>query len=184
MKRLLLLIAFAFFMINVNAQKLPWFMSRDTSYKYLTTYNNVPMIVLLIPGKHPVKFKGYGLDSIKTNEIESIDILRGEEANKKYGDDALYGVILIHFKKKTNPKMVKLNNIHDFYSKYKINESDQKLALFIDSNLIYHPDHQYFNFSTIKSVKIDTEFVSGIRFISATTINPVAHYKKGTILIR
>ena len=158
-----------------HAQQLPWFMDRDT------LHHAAPEYVLLVPGQKPL-ISNIGF--VNPNDIKSINILQGKNAVKLYGKSAEKEVVIISCKRKA--KIIKISQIRldSALSLYGISKEDQKLFVYIDSMLSYPTSNIYLETKKIKSVRIETEFVSGIRFINIITSNPQYKLKPGEVWIR
>lgn len=181
MKKLLIIVPFILLGITAVGQRLPWFLNRGTSH-----VNNIRLYIYYIPGKPPLKLLGYELN-LNPNSIREINVTNKNEAMRLYGREGENGVINIYCKKNTKIKLTKLTNLTEILTKYKIDFKDRKLPVYIDSSFVNHPEIEYYNLSKIKSVKIDTEFVSDIRFINIITVDPPRKPikpKQGEIWIR
>jgi len=96
----------------------------------------------------------------------------------QYGAKAKNGTILIKLKPD-----VKLLTLNQLFNKFTIDKKDRKYAVFIDSTIAYHPANIVFQPETIKSVTIDKETNTGIKYISIITIYIANRPKNGQIMI-
>ena len=180
MKNLLFSLIFGFTLYNCSAQQLPRFLTKDT----IIDHTALPLFVIIPTNNIPVKYIGYDFSGLMPNDITKIEVLKGNDGVNTYGKAALNGVVVIYIRQKIAPSFTKLPGLKEFFKEYSIKRKDRKLCFIIDSALVKQPCFHYFDFAIIKSVKIDTEKVSGIRFINVRTNKPITHYKKGTIMIR
>ncbi len=83
----------------------------DTSFNFITPINENPRVVLKIDGPEitgqPIYYlidkdgrrKVESLDNIDSNDIKSINVIKGAAAKKEYGEEGKNGVIIIYLKK-------------------------------------------------------------------------------------
>jgi len=173
MKKLLIIPLFLFAAIKSYGQKLPWFLDRDTVHKA------EPLYVWIFPGHKPII---HGQYIVYPKDIDSLHVYSGNYARKLYGNAAKKGVVIVLCKKDT--KIIPLTSLDSVLTVYKIGMNDNRLPVYVDSVLAYPINEIYLELNKIKSVKIDTEFVSDIRFINIITTDPPRKPKPGEIWIR
>ena len=87
--------------------------------------------------------------SFNVNNIESINVYKGEKAINLYGEKAKNGLIEVKFKPNT-----KLLNLDDFYKEYNISTDDQKLPIILNKHFVYEKEYLLLDKSAIVSVQV------------------------------
>jgi hypothetical protein len=83
--------------------------------------------------------------------IKSMEILKDDEANQRYGEAARKGIILL-----TLAKGAELLNLTQMFDKYKISKKDRQLPLYIDNATANLPQTIVFASTIITAVKKTT----------------------------
>ncbi|WP_316826598.1 TonB-dependent receptor [Pedobacter miscanthi] len=86
---------------------------------------------------------------IRPNDIEAINVLKGKQGTDKYGPSANNGVIEISLKNN-----VKLLNLAELLSSYKIRKKYHDLPVFIDEKRLDHRNDFYLSSDIVKDVEI------------------------------
>ena len=132
--------------------------------------------------KNPAKYKyiccsinllNLGNDSVLTSQshilnrtsIDSIKLERKKKFIKLYGKKADYGVITIYLTPGT-----KLFSTGQLLQHFGIQNDDINLPIYIDSTIQKHPTETYFQLSAVRSVKIETEDETNMKYISILSI--------------
>ena len=87
--------------------------------------------------------------AINVQNIESINVLKGERATELYGYRANNGVLIFI----TKPES-KLLNLQNFYSEYKISKENQNLPIVLNKHFVDEKEYLLLDKSSIISVKI------------------------------
>lgn len=89
------------------------------------------------------------LTLIKTENIESIDVLKDENATGLFGDKAKDGAILIKVK-----STAKLANLQDIYTQYRIPAAQQNLKVVINNQVVKDTNLILANLEQIDTVEV------------------------------
>lgn len=144
-------------------------LNKDTSH-----FKNAPLYILQPPLTNQMEATGI---IIKPEDIESINVFKDSASVKEYGQKAKNGVVF--FKTK---KVLKTQTLDELLAKFKIN--DKNLPVFIDSVITNNPAMYYFDPEVVKSVSIETEKKTGMRYVSISTLFPVLRLKSDEIYIK
>ena len=87
--------------------------------------------------------------SFNVNNLESINVYKGEKAISLYGEKAKNGVLEITFK----PNIILLKLL-DFYKKYQISVENQNLPIFLNKHFLDEKKHLLLDESAIISVQV------------------------------
>ena len=104
---------------------------------------------------------------LEPNKIESINILKGEDAVSAYGEKAKNGVIIIHPKK--NAVIVKLEQL---LNQYNIPAEDRNLKVCIDNVQLVDNNKLLADKNDVSAVKVITD----IRWITPAIPGPEEKY--------
>jgi hypothetical protein len=165
MKRTFLLgLTLLYNIICYAQQKLPQYMSHDTSlYKY------PPLLIVKTEAKE-IKLRMTQIDQLNSDQIDSVVILKDNNAIKTYGAAARFGVVLIKMKKDVIINDTAKINLS--INSLTINNKSLKsynLPIYIDSLYVNHPEDVNRSIIKIKSIGISTELLTGIKFINILT---------------
>ncbi|MDO6392151.1 hypothetical protein Q4E40_18595 [Pontibacter sp. BT731] len=105
-----------------------------------------PQPYIQINGKQVVQ---PSLALIKTENIESIDVLKNENATGLFGDKAKDGAILIKVK-----STAKLANLQDIYTQYRIPAAQQNLKVVINNQVVKDTNLILANLEQIDTVEV------------------------------
>lgn len=104
---------------------------------------NAPIIV--VEGKQTYLY----YTAFFTNNIESINVYKGQKAIDLFGEKAKIGALEIKFKPNT-----KLLNLDDFYKEYNISTDDQKLPIILNKHFVDEKEYLLLDKSAIVSVQV------------------------------
>ncbi|MCO5949935.1 hypothetical protein [Mucilaginibacter flavidus] len=142
--------------------------------KDTTRFKNAPLYILQLPLADPLEASGI---IIKPDNIESINVFKDGANTKEYGKKAINGLIIIKTK-----KTLKLLSINQLLTLNHIKNNG--LPLFIDSAIANMPGTYYFEKEMVKSVKVETEKETGMKYINIATLFPVHRLKSDEIYIK
>jgi hypothetical protein len=83
--------------------------------------------------------------------IKSMELLKDDEANKRYGEAARKGIILM-----TLAKGAELLNLIQLFNKYNISKKDRQLPLYVDGLAVNLPQAVVFTSTSITAIKKTT----------------------------
>ena len=87
--------------------------------------------------------------ALNVNNIQSINVFKGEKAINLFGEKAKNGVLEMTFKPETQ-----LLNVQNFYTEYNISKADQFLPIVLNKHFVDKKDYLLLDKSAIISVKI------------------------------
>lgn len=87
--------------------------------------------------------------ALNPNNIQSINVFKGEKATNMFGEKAKNGALEMTFK----PNAV-LFNLQSFYTEYKISKADQFLPIVLNKHFVDEKEYLLLDKSSIISVKI------------------------------
>ncbi len=87
--------------------------------------------------------------ALNVNNIQSINVFKGENATSRFGEKAKNGALEMTFKPETQ-----LLNLQSFYTEYKISKIDQLLPIVLNKHFVDEKDYLLLDKSAIISVKI------------------------------
>jgi hypothetical protein len=121
-----------------------------------------PIWVYKIPQQAPYFCTIY--QGILTTDIDSIRIIKKTKSVSLYGKKAKNGAIVLYLK----PDVV-LIDLDKLLSAHNIPVTEQRLPLFVDSAFTINRLDLYFNPNAVKTVVINTEKKTGMKYISIKT---------------
>lgn len=87
--------------------------------------------------------------ALNVNNIQSINVFKGENATNRFGEKAKNGALEMTFKPETQ-----LLNLQSFYTEYKISKIDQLLPIVLNKHFVDEKEYLLLDKSAIVSVKI------------------------------
>ena len=146
MKKLLFLLALSFVQMSFaqenNLRKITSNNSQNVKIQDNKNFQNVLYVINGMPTFSDCF-------AINVQNIESINVLKGERATELYGYRAKNGVLEITFKPNTI-----LLNLQNFYSEYNISKADQFLPIVLNKHFVDEKEYLLLDKSAIISVKI------------------------------
>ena len=143
MKKLLFLLTLSFvqmsFAQNFDIRTAP----TDKNSKNIFIKENAPLVIA-----NGIKTYLYA-SALNVNNIQSINVFKGEKAINLFGEKAKNGALEITFKPETQ-----LLNLQSFYLEYKISKENQSLPIVLNKHFIDEKEYLLLDKSAIFSVKI------------------------------
>lgn len=143
MKKLLFLLALSFtqlsFAQNFDIRTAP----TDKNSKNIFIKENAPLVIA--NGNKTYLYAS----ALNVNNIQSINVFKGENATNRFGEKAKNGALEMTFKPETQ-----LLNLQNFYSEYKISKIDQFLPIVLNKHFVDEKEYLLLDKSAIISVKI------------------------------
>jgi len=143
MKKLLFLLALSFtqlsFAQNFDIRTAP----TDKNSKNIFIKENAPLVIA--NGNKTYLYAS----ALNVNNIQSINVFKGEKAINLFGEKAKNGVLEMTFKPETQ-----LLNLQSFYTEYKISKIDQLLPIVLNKHFVDEKEYLLLDKSAITSVKI------------------------------
>ena len=147
MKKLLFLLALSFtqmsFAQNFDIRTAPT--DKNSQSLIIRDNNNYQNVLYVIDGMPTFS----NCSAIKSFNINSINILKGERAMELYGIKAKNGVLIIETKPNT-----KFLNFENLVKEYKISKENQNLPIVLNKHFVDEKDYLLLDKSAIISVKI------------------------------
>lgn len=128
-------------------------------------YINWPLYIVKIPGKQTIE-PFYLLTD--PSSLVSLKMSKDSTQKNIYGKKATYGVITITLKKGT-----KLLPLAGLLNSFKVSKKDNHLPVFIDSALANHANGIYFTRAEIRSITVDIEKETGMKYINIRSRRPI-----------
>ena len=143
MKKLLFLLALSFtqlsFAQNFDIRTAP----TDKNSKNIFIKENVPLVIA--NGNKTYLYASV----LNVNNIQSINVFKGEKAINLFGEKAKNGALEMTFKPETQ-----LLNLQSFYLEYKISKENQSLPIVLNKHFVDEKDYLLLDKFAIISVKI------------------------------
>ncbi|MDB4922222.1 hypothetical protein [Mucilaginibacter sp.] len=146
-------------------------LNKDTA-----NYKNTPVFVLNtgnkqlnIQTRHPV---------IDQNDLSAVNVYQKSETTNLILNDDRSGTIYFTFK-----PGITLIDLPHLLKKFDIAIKGSMLPVFIDSVFDYQPKTMYFQLSAVKSVKIEEEANTRMKYISIISVNPPLKLKQDEIYL-
>lgn len=169
MIKLLLTFCFLFGCLGSYGQTT-YQLNKDTS-----KYKSSPLYVLKRLLKDPLFTSNL---VINNSDIDSVSVIKPPGSVRLYGEKAGNGVVEINLKNRAV-----LLTYNELLTNFNISYTFSHLPVFIDSAIAHHPKETYFEVTAVKSVKLQNEQSTGLRYISILSIYPVRRMKKGEVYI-
>ena len=146
MKKLLFFLALSFVQMSFaqenNLRKITSNNSQNVKIQDNKNFQNVLYVINGMPTFSDCS-------AINVQNIESINVLKGERATELYGYRGKNGVLIFI----TKPES-KLLNLQNFYTEYNISKADQFLPIVLNKHFVDEKDYLILDKSAIISVKI------------------------------
>ncbi len=168
MKKLSLVLIIILQTSYVSYSQTSYLLNNDTS-----KFKDSPLFVLIGYDESPTP----QIPTINPNSIDSIKVLKSENAIKEFGERGKNGIIKIKLK-----RGITLVDKTTLLKQYHIKETN--LPMYIDSTISQPSKNIYFQSSIIKSISIQQEKETGMNYISVLTTQPIKRPKPGEIFIR
>lgn len=143
MKKLLFLLALSFtqlsFAQNFDIRTAP----TDKNSKNIFIKENAPLVIA--NGNKTYLYAS----ALNVNNIQSINVFKGEKAINLFGEKAKNGALEMTFKPETQ-----LLNLQSFYLEYKISKENQSLPIVLNKHFVDEKEYLLLDKSAIFSVKI------------------------------
>ncbi|MEZ7527932.1 hypothetical protein [Cloacibacterium normanense] len=143
MKKLLFLLALSFtqlsFAQNFDIRTAP----TDKNSKNIFIKENAPLVIA--NGNKTYLYAS----ALNVNNIQSINLFKGEKAINLFGKKAKNGALEMTFKPETQ-----LLNLQSFYLEYKISKENQSLPIVLNKHFVDEKEYLLLDKSAIFSVKI------------------------------
>ena len=143
MKKLLFLFALSFtqlsFAQNFDIRTAP----TDKNSKNIFIKENAPLVIA--NGNKTYLYAS----ALNVNNIQSINVFKGEKAINLFGEKAKNGALEMTFKPETQ-----LLNLQSFYLEYKISKENQSLPIVLKKHFVDEKEYLLLDKSAIISVKI------------------------------
>ena len=143
MKKILFLLALSFtqlsFAQNFDIRTAP----TDKNSKNIFIKENAPLVIA--NGNKTYLYAS----ALNVNNIQSINVFKGEKAINLFGEKAKNGALEMTFKPETQ-----LLNLQSFYLEYKISKADQFLPIVLNKHFVDEKEYLLLDKSAIFSVKI------------------------------
>ena len=143
MKKILFLLALSFtqlsFAQNFDIRTAP----TDKNSKNIFIKENAPLVIA--NGNKTYLYASV----LNVNNIQSINVFKGEKAINLFGEKAKNGALEMTFKHETQ-----LLNLQSFYLEYKISKENQSLPIVLNKHFVDKKEYLLLDKSAIISVKI------------------------------
>lgn len=143
MKKLLFILALSFAQIsfaqNFDVRTAP----TSENSKNIFIKENAPLVIA--NGNKTYLYAS----ALNVNNIQSINVFKGEKATNLFGEKAKNGALEMTFKPENQ-----LLNLQNFYTEYKISKIDQFLPIVLNKHFVDEKDYLLLDKSAIISVKI------------------------------
>ena len=136
-------------------------LNKDTS-----RFKNNPLFIYTINNQLQ---QASNMVDIDPNYIDRIDVNRSHELIDKYGPRAKNGVVSLVIKPGVD---VDLINTDQLFDQFKVKKRDRKLPVFLDSAITFEPYRMLFEARKVKTITVNKEDVTGVKYISITTTKP------------
>lgn len=136
MKKILFLLTFVFSQISFG---------QTTKVVQGNEMHAVNLPLFIVEGKETYS----NCSSFNVNNIESVNVYKGDKAIALYGEKAKNGLIEMKFKPNT-----KLLNLQNFFKEYSISSEDQNLTLVLNKHFVDEKQYLLLDKSAIVSVQV------------------------------
>ena len=164
MKKLLFFLALSFTQMSfAQENNLEKIISNNSQNVKIRDNNNFQNVLYVIDGMPTFS----DCSAINVQNIESINVIKGERATELYGYRAKNGVLIFI----TKPES-KLLNLRNFYTEYNISKANQFLPIVLNKHFVDKKKYLLLDKSAIISVKILDEqpFVEPVLLPKGTAI--------------
>ncbi|MFD2872793.1 hypothetical protein ACFS5N_09960 [Mucilaginibacter ximonensis] len=127
-----------------------------------------PLVLIKLPdpGHKEIPFE-QATRVLADSDIAEINVIKGEQALKYYGEKGSKGVIILAIMKTTNTF-----NTHALLDKFHVAKKNQRLPVKLDNITLDNPYDLYFSASKIKSIWVMNDKHGKPQFISINTKTP------------
>ena len=143
MQKLLFLLALSFTQLSFAQNFDIRTATTDKNSKNIFIKENAPLVIA--NGNKTYLYAS----ALNVNNIQSINVFKGEKAINLFGEKAKNGVLEMTFKPETQ-----LLNVQNFYTEYNISKADQFLPIVLNKHFVDEKEFLLLDKSAIISVKI------------------------------